>query len=162
MSSLQVPVVQVLSRNEVTSVGPVKCWLMGQIKEGLGEMATARRPTIHCILPLQEQSETEAGRGSRGYGTSEGIPYHAVLAMQWPAQPSQHTPFIATMKDRYVRCLFENKTARQHDEIRRNNERLADQHDLLLAEVKEYDFRAVASGLGGGWLGMANNVAISG
>lgn len=47
-------------------------------------------------------------------------------------------------------------------EIRRNNERLADQHDLFLAEVKESGFRAVAGGFGRGWLGMGVNAAIVG
>lgn len=68
------------------------------------------------------------------------------------------------------RCLFENETAcplctRQHgviQEIRRNNERLADQHDLFPSEVKESGFRAVAGGFGRGWLGIGGNVAISG
>lgn len=31
-------------------------------------------------------------------------------------------------------------------EIRRNNERLADQHDVFLSEVKEGGFAAVAAG----------------
>lgn len=68
------------------------------------------------------------------------------------------------------RCLFENDTAcplctRQHgviQEIRRNNERLVDQHDLFLAEVKDSGFRAVAGGFGRGWLGIGGNAAISG
>lgn len=37
-------------------------------------------------------------------------------------------------------------------EIRRNNERLADQHDLFLADVKENGFGAVAAGFGRGVL----------
>jgi len=35
-------------------------------------------------------------------------------------------------------------------EIRRNNEQLADQHDLFLSEVKENGFNAVASAFGRG------------
>lgn len=37
-------------------------------------------------------------------------------------------------------------------EIRRNNERLADKHDLFLADVKENGFHAVAAGFGRGVL----------
>jgi vacuolar protein sorting-associated protein 11 len=37
-------------------------------------------------------------------------------------------------------------------DIRRNNERLADQHDVFLAEVKENGFKAIASGFGRGVL----------
>ena len=37
-------------------------------------------------------------------------------------------------------------------EIRRNNERLADKHDLFLADVKENGFHAVATAFGRGVL----------
>ena len=37
-------------------------------------------------------------------------------------------------------------------EIRRNNERLADQHDLFLTDVKENGFRAVAAAFSRGVL----------
>lgn len=37
-------------------------------------------------------------------------------------------------------------------EIRRNNEKLADQHDLFLADVKDNGFSAVAAGFGRGVL----------
>ncbi|PBK93283.1 hypothetical protein ARMGADRAFT_1012979 [Armillaria gallica] len=40
-------------------------------------------------------------------------------------------------------------------EIRRNNERLADQHELFLSEVKENGFKAVAEGFGRGALNLA-------
>jgi vacuolar protein sorting-associated protein 11 len=39
-------------------------------------------------------------------------------------------------------------------EIRRNNERLADQHDLFLSEVQENGYAAVASGFSRGVLNM--------
>jgi vacuolar protein sorting-associated protein 11 len=48
--------------------------------------------------------------------------------------------------------------AREHGvihEIRRNNERLADQHELFLSEVQENGFVAVAGGFGQGVLNMA-------
>lgn len=58
------------------------------------------------------------------------------------------------------RCLANNETecpecARSHAvirDIRRNNERLADQHDLFLSEVKESGFSAIAAGFGRGVL----------
>lgn len=40
-------------------------------------------------------------------------------------------------------------------EIRRNNERLADQHDVFLSEVQENGFQAVASAFGRGLLNMS-------
>ncbi len=40
-------------------------------------------------------------------------------------------------------------------EIRRNNERLADQHDLFLSEVREGGFSALASGFSRGTLNLS-------
>ena len=40
-------------------------------------------------------------------------------------------------------------------EIRRNNERLADQHDVFLSEVQENGFKAVADAYGRGFLNYA-------
>jgi len=37
-------------------------------------------------------------------------------------------------------------------EIRRNNARLANQHELFLAEVKEGGFETIARGFGRGWM----------
>jgi hypothetical protein len=39
-------------------------------------------------------------------------------------------------------------------EIRRNNERLAGQHDLFMSEVHDGGFAAVAAGFGRGWIRM--------
>lgn len=60
------------------------------------------------------------------------------------------------------RCIQEHDTecpncAREHGvirEIRRNNERLADQHDVFLAEVQEKGFEAVATAFNRGILNM--------
>jgi vacuolar protein sorting-associated protein 11 len=57
---------------------------------------------------------------------------------------------------RYPRCLADNETecpkcAREHGvirEIRRNNARLADQHDVFLSEVREGGFEAIAAAFG--------------
>ena len=61
------------------------------------------------------------------------------------------------------RCVAENETecpncAREHGmirEIRRNNERLADQHDLFLSEVHEGGFSALAAGFSRGTLNVS-------
>lgn len=58
------------------------------------------------------------------------------------------------------RCLADNDAecptcAQEHSvirEIRRNNECLADQHDVFLAEVKENGFEAIASAYSRGLL----------
>ena len=67
----------------------------------------------------------------------------------------------ATFFDEFCRCLGGQETecptcTRQHGvirEIRRNNERLADQHELFLADVEESGFNAVASAFSRGLMG---------
>jgi hypothetical protein len=62
--------------------------------------------------------------------------------------------------NRYLRCLAENETecpncAREYGvirEIRINNARLADQHDVFLSEVHEGGFEAIAAAFGRGLL----------
>jgi hypothetical protein len=46
-------------------------------------------------------------------------------------------------------------------EIRRNNERLADQHDLFVSEVKEGGFAALASAFSRGILNMSRLEEVS-
>ena len=76
-------------------------------------------------------------------------------------QRSAHIYSITTherLSYEFPRCVPDNERecpicARDHAmirEIRRNNEQLADQHELFLSEVKEYGFNAVASAFGRG------------
>ncbi|KAG9309131.1 hypothetical protein JVU11DRAFT_10838 [Chiua virens] len=159
-------VVQVLSRNEVASVGLVKGWLMRRIKEGMEEIGTDQQ----LIPSYRSETKAKLKQVEDLEDTEHPRVFHVTRYSQCNGQldlPSIH--FICN-QSYHQRCLFENETAcplctRQHgviQEIRRNNERLADQHDLFLAEVKESGFRAVAGGFGMGWLGMASNAAISG
>lgn len=46
-------------------------------------------------------------------------------------------------------------------EIRRNNERLADQHDVYLSEVKEGGFAAVAAGFGRGIMNLSRSETLA-
>lgn len=81
---------------------------------------------------------------------------------------SYHQRFVDILIDgsrcsltKSCRCLGGQETecpncARQHGvirEIRRNNERLADQHELFLADVEESGFNAVASAFSRGLMG---------
>lgn len=83
---------------------------------------------------------------------------------------SYHQRFVQSLESSFVfnahcfcSCLMDNDTecpncAREYSvirEIRRNNERLADQHELFLSEVKENGFKAVAEGFGRGALNLA-------
>ncbi len=75
-------------------------------------------------------------------------------------QRSVHSTSFCFVVTHLCRCLGDHDTecpvcVRAHgviQEIRRNNERLADQHDLFLADVKENGFRTVAAAFGRGVL----------
>jgi hypothetical protein len=76
--------------------------------------------------------------------------------------PSQRDLSQLVLTGPTLRCLADHETecpncAREHGvirEIRRNNERLADQHELFLSEVQENGFTAVAAGFSRGVLNM--------
>ena len=77
--------------------------------------------------------------------------------------------YVTCSYSAYFSCLGEHDTecpncARSHGmirEIRRNNERLADQHDVYLSEVKEGGFAAVAAGYGRGIMNLSRSEALA-
>ena len=89
--------------------------------------------------------------------------YHQRYVHSSPASLFPTFPCSAGVVSHFDRCLAENETecpncAREHGmirEIRRNNERLADQHDLFLSEVREGGFNALAAGFSRGTLNMS-------
>ncbi|KAF8551497.1 hypothetical protein OG21DRAFT_1499077 [Imleria badia] len=159
-------VVQVLSRNEVASVGLVKGWLMRRIKEGVDEIATDQQ----LISSYRSETRTRLKQVEDLEDTEHPRVFHVTRCSQCNGQLDLPSIHFMCNHSYHQRCLFENDTAcplcaHQHgviQEIRRNNERLADQHELFLAEVKESGFRAVAGGFGRGWLGIGGNAAVSG
>ncbi|KAE9408738.1 hypothetical protein BT96DRAFT_970615 [Gymnopus androsaceus JB14] len=127
-------IIQVLSRNNVASVGLVKEWLIDRIKQERGEIqadqewiSSYRMETTEKLKQVQELSDPEHPKSLSRYSLFN-LCYHQ-------------------------RCLMDNDTecpncAREHGvirEIRRNNEQLADQHDLFVSEVQEGGFKALAN-----------------
>ncbi|KAM6500061.1 vacuolar membrane protein [Amanita muscaria] len=150
-------VVQVLTRNNVASVGLVKEWLVKKIND-------AR---------VQIQSDQEL---TKSYRSETATKLRQVTDLSNPQQPrvfhvtrcsacqgQLDLPSIHFMCDHsyHQRCIGEHdmecpKCARDHSiiqEIRLNNERLAEQHDVFLAEVQENGFEAVSAAFSRGVLG---------
>ncbi|KAH7922180.1 hypothetical protein BV22DRAFT_1037818 [Leucogyrophana mollusca] len=151
-------VIQVLSRNGVASVGLVKQWLMTRIKEAREEIQTDqqlinsyRLETKTKLQQVEELSDPEHPRV-----------FHITRCSECKGQLDLPSIHFMCNHSYHQRCILDHETecpicARQHgviQEIRRNNERLADQHDLFLSEVRENGFRAIASGFGRGVLNM--------
>ncbi|KAF8575784.1 hypothetical protein K439DRAFT_1397850 [Ramaria rubella] len=157
-------IVQVLSRNGVASVGLVKQWLMTRIQDAHQELQ-ADRSLINSYraetkAKLQEVAELSDPYHPRAFQATRCSACGGQLDL-----PSIH---FMCKHSYHQRCLADHETecpncARSHGvirEIRRNNERLADQHDLFLGDVTERGFSAVASGFGRGILNKIQDIHI--
>jgi len=149
-------VVQVLSRNEVASVGLVKEWLLARIRTAREEVhtdeqltASYRLETATKLKQVEELSDIDQPRL-----------FHATQCSQCGGPLDLPSVHFMCKHSFHQRCLGDHDTecplcVHEHgviQEIRRNNERLADKHDLFLADVKENGFHAVAAAFGRGVL----------
>ncbi|KAF5378286.1 hypothetical protein D9615_008715 [Tricholomella constricta] len=151
-------VVQVLSRNGVASVGLVKEWLMARIKESRAEIHNDRElinsyrlETAAKLKQVEELTDPEHPRV-----------FHVTRCSACAGQLDLPSVHFMCNHSYHQRCLAENETecpncAREHSvirEIRKNNERLADQHEVFISEVQEGGFETVAAAFGRGVLNM--------
>lgn len=160
-------VVQILSRNEVASVGLVKEWLMGKIRDARAEIDTDKE----WINSYRLETATKLRQADDLADPEHPQIFHVTTRRCTQCGGQLDLPSVHFMCNHsyHQRCLPENETecpscAREHGvirEIRRNNERLADQHDVFLSEVAEGGFDAIASGFSRGVLNMprANEVS---
>ncbi|KAL1686960.1 hypothetical protein GGG16DRAFT_63250 [Schizophyllum commune] len=153
-------VVQILSRNGVASVGLVKEWLMGKIRDARGEIETDKE----WINSYRLETATKLRQVDDLSDPEHPQIFHVTTRRCTQCSGQLDLPSVHFMCNHsyHQRCLPENETecpacAREHGvirEIRRNNERLADQHDVFLSEVVEGGFDAIASGFSRGVLNM--------
>ncbi|KAG2140932.1 uncharacterized protein EDB93DRAFT_1241828 [Suillus bovinus] len=142
----------------VASVGLVKNWLMGRIKEAREEVQTDQQLInsyrLETDAKLKQVAELEDPMHAKVFSVTRCSQCSGQLDL-----PSVH--FMCN-HSYHQRCLLDHETecplcVRQHgiiQEIRRNNERMADQHELFLADVQDNGFKVVASGFGKGVLNM--------
>ncbi|KAI6047551.1 hypothetical protein EDC04DRAFT_2618926 [Pisolithus marmoratus] len=149
-------VVQVLSRNNVASVGLAKGWLMRRIAEGQEEIATDKQ----LISSYRSETQAKLKQVEELTDTEHPRVFHVTRCSQCNGQLDLPSIHFMCNHSYHQRCLLDDDTtcpqcARQHgviQEIRRNNASLANQHELFVSEVQEHGFYAVASGFGRGWL----------
>jgi hypothetical protein len=189
-------VVQVLSRNDVASVGLVKDWLLARIRTAREEVHTVSCLLClsNCVFNFANECVVQDEQLTASYRLETATKLKQVKELSDPDHPrlfhatqcsqcsghldlpsihfmcnhsfhqrSVYSPFFLVVHSRcylFRRCLGDHDTecplcVRAHgviQEIRRDNERLADQHDLFLADVKENGFRAVAAAFSRGVL----------
>ncbi|KAI5122199.1 hypothetical protein M0805_002688 [Coniferiporia weirii] len=152
-------VIQVLSRNGVTSVGLVKQWLLTRIKESRNEIQTDQQ----LVSSYREETKTKLKQVDELSDPDHPRVFHVTRCSACSGQLDLPSIHFMCNHSYHQRCLAENETecpncARSHGmlrEIRRNNERLAGQHDLFISEVKEGGFTTVAGGFSRGLMRMA-------
>ncbi|GBE90218.1 hypothetical protein SCP_1900670 [Sparassis crispa] len=152
-------VVQVLSRNGVTSVGLVKQWLIERITQGRDEVqmdqqliSSYRSETQAKLKQVEELSDPDRPRV-----------FHVTQCSACGGQLDLPSVHFMCNHSYHQRCLPEQDTecpncARAHAlvrEIRRNNARLAGQHELFLSEVREGGFASLAAGFARGSMNVA-------
>ncbi|KDQ61289.1 hypothetical protein JAAARDRAFT_55962 [Jaapia argillacea MUCL 33604] len=155
-------VIQVLSRNGVASVGLVKQWLTTRIKEARDEISTDQQLTNSYRL----ETKTKLKQVEELSDPEHPRVFHVTRCSSCGGQLDLPSVHFMCNHSYHQRCLHEQETecpncARAHGvirEIRRTNERLADQHDVFLSEVKDNGFVAVASAFGRGVLNLAKPV----
>ncbi|KAG7086657.1 hypothetical protein E1B28_002597 [Marasmius oreades] len=141
-------VIQVLSRNGVASVGLVKEWLIQKIKKEREEIQTDQEWINSYRLESAEKLKLVEELSDSAHPKTFTVTRCSTCSAQLDL-PSIH--FMCN-HSYHQRCLTGNDTecpkcAREHGvirDIRRNNEILANQHDVFLAEVQEGGFKAVA------------------
>ncbi|KAG6901941.1 hypothetical protein C0995_006463 [Termitomyces sp. Mi166 len=158
-------VVQVLSRNGVASVGLIKEWLMARIRDSRAEIQndkelidSYRLETAAKLKQVEELSDPEHPRV-----------FHVTRCSACSGQLDLPSVHFMCNHSYHQRCLADNETecptcVREHSvirEIRKNNERLVDQHELFISEVQEGGFSAVAAAFGRGFLNMTRPQDIS-
>ncbi|KAI0818923.1 hypothetical protein BC629DRAFT_1579360 [Irpex lacteus] len=152
-------VVQVLSRNNVASVGLVKQWLMSRIKTAREEIETDQK----LINSYRSETAAKLRAVESLEDTEHSIIFHNTQCAACGGQLDLLSIHFMCNHSYHQRCLGEHDNecrscARSHSmirEIRRNNERLADQHDVFLSEVKEGGFAAVATGFSRGIMNLS-------
>jgi len=152
-------VIQVLSRNGVASVGLVKEWLMQRIKHTREEIHTDqqlinsyRLETKAKLKQVDDLTDPEHPRVFHVTRCSTCGGQLDLPSVHFMCSHSYHQRCLGDHETECPNCVRENGVIR---EIRRNNERLADQHDLFLSEVQESGFNAVAGAFSRGVLNMS-------
>ncbi|KAJ7583306.1 hypothetical protein C8J56DRAFT_830557 [Mycena floridula] len=149
-------VIQVLSRNGVASVGLVKAWLMARIKDARTEIQTDQE----WISSYRMETEAKLKLVDELSDPDHPRVFHVTRCSTCKAQLDLPSVHFMCNHSYHQRCLPDQDTecpncAREYSvirEIRRNNQRLADQHDVFLAEVQESGFKGVAEAFGRGFL----------
>jgi hypothetical protein len=145
-------VIQLLSRNNVASVGLVKQWLIKRINESREEISAGHQ------LINSYRTETKAKQQEITELTDPQNPrvFHVTRCSACGGQLDLPAVHFMCKHSYHQRCLADHEIecpncAQAHGlirELRRENERFATQHEIFLHNVEETGFEAVAAAFG--------------
>ncbi|KAG8803347.1 hypothetical protein FRC17_006193 [Serendipita sp. 399] len=141
-------VVQVLSRNGVASVGLVKQWLMRRIGESKSEIES----TAEKLKDIAELSDADVPKVFHVTQCAAGDGPLELPAVHFMCKHSYHQRCLGEHETECPICATQHGVIRQ---LRRDNERVAQQHDVFLADVEENGFSAIATAFNRGILNYA-------
>jgi len=148
-------ILQLLSRNGIASVGLVKGWLVRKIGEAKQDIDmdsqltnSYRLETKAKLRQVEELSDPDQPKVFHATQCSACGGQLDLPSVHFMCNHSYHQRCVADETECPI-CVQSHGVIR---EIRTNNARLADQHDLFLSEVKEDGFQAIASAFGRGAL----------
>jgi hypothetical protein len=149
-------VVQLLSRNGVASVGTVKAWLRAKVDETAQEIAADKTlvESYRSETAAKEKQIAELAhvRQPEVFQVTQCAACGGVLdlpAVHFMCKHSYHQRCLSDADPECILCAGQHAMVR---EMRRNQTRLADRHDLFLSEVHaaEDGFAVVAGAFGRG------------
>ncbi|KAF9073561.1 hypothetical protein BDP27DRAFT_1260105 [Rhodocollybia butyracea] len=142
-------IIQVLSRNSVASIGLIKEWLIERIKGERGEIqadqewiSSYRMETSAKLKQVNELSDPEHPKVFHLSRCSSCSGQLDLPSIHFMCNHSFHQRCLPDTESECPLCAREHAMIR---EIRRNNEQLADQHELFVSEVQEGGFEALAN-----------------
>ncbi|WVQ96313.1 hypothetical protein IAU59_003417 [Kwoniella sp. CBS 9459] len=152
-------VVQLLSRNGVASVGNVKEWLRGKVEDDREQVESDK----HLVESYRSETSTKKKAIQDLSNVEQPEVFQVTRCAACGGQLDLPSIHFMCKHSYHQRCLSDSEPecilcARQHSvvrEIRRNQTRLADRHDLFVEEVHEAEdgFGVVSGAFGRGLMG---------
>ncbi|WVW84968.1 hypothetical protein I302_107004 [Kwoniella bestiolae CBS 10118] len=152
-------VIQLLSRNGVASVGTVKEWLRGKVEENKEQVESDK----HLVESYRSETLTKKKAIQDLSNVDQPEVFQVTRCAACGGQLDLPSVHFMCKHSYHQRCLSDSEPecilcARQHSvirELRRNQTRLADRHDLFIDEVRDSEdgFEVVAGAFGRGLMG---------
>nr|XP_019013036.1 vacuolar membrane protein [Kwoniella pini CBS 10737]OCF51817.1 vacuolar membrane protein [Kwoniella pini CBS 10737] len=152
-------IVQLLSRNGVASIGNIKDWLRSKVEENKDQIESDK----HLVESYRSETSTKKKAIQDLSNVDQPEVFQVTRCAACGGQLDLPSVHFMCKHSYHQRCLSDSEPecilcARQHSvirELRRNQTRLADRHDLFIDEVKDSEdgFGVVAGAFGRGLMG---------